>query len=140
MTKRLFLLITVIFSLIVVSCDKVYINGDLDGMWQLQKVEGIESIEYPKGIYYSFQRHMVQVGKYYSEGIPLRFIGNLDYHGDTITISGLRKFLEEEKTCTPQELEMFYLYNENVIFRIEKLSDEVLVLKGNDRLYTLHKW
>ena len=35
--KRLFI---ILFSaLMFVACDKVYINGDLDGMWQLQRVE-----------------------------------------------------------------------------------------------------
>jgi hypothetical protein len=60
--KKALTIIIAILSL--TACDKVYINGDLDGMWQLQQVEKEGNIEYPEGIYYSFQRHMAQVGKY----------------------------------------------------------------------------
>ena len=35
--KRLFIIL--FLALMFVACDKVYINGDLDGMWQLQRVE-----------------------------------------------------------------------------------------------------
>ncbi len=124
----------------LVSCDKVYINGDLDGMWQLQKVEKGDTVEHPQGIYYSFQRHMAQIGKYYDEGIPLRYLGNLYYSGDTLTMSGFRKFLEEEKECTAEELKMFYVFSDSATFIIEKLGDEVLIMKNGERRYSLRKW
>ena len=129
-----------IAALFFAACDKVYINGNLDGMWQLQKVELKESTEYPQGIYYSFQRHMAQVGRYYSEGVPLRFIGNLEYNGNRLTISGLRKFLEEEKLCTREELDMFYLYTDSVTFTIEKLDKEVLIMNNGEKRYLFEKW
>lgn len=122
------------------SCDKVYINGDLDGMWQLQRVETCDTTEYPQGIYYSFQRHMVQVGQYYSEGVPLRYLGELEYKKDSLTIGGFRKFLEEEKTATEDILATFYLYDKKSAFKIDRLDDEMLVLRSNRGLYTLRKW
>lgn len=136
--NRLFILITMLVALI--SCDKVYINGDLDGMWQLQRVEIGDTVEYPQGIYYSFQRHLVQVGKYYEEGMPLRYTGNLDYKGNTLTISNLRKFLEEEKPATEHELAIFHLYDTETVFNIEKLNDEMLILCNDKKRYVLKKW
>lgn len=137
--KRIILILSVITATLL-SCDKVYINGDLDGMWQLQKVEFSDSAAYPQDIYYSFQRHLVQVSENYEEGLPLRYIGDLDYTGDTLRISGFRKFLEEEIVAGMNELERFFLYDTVTVFKIEVLDDSQLTLRSNRALYTLKKW
>lgn len=139
MTKsRLFIFLMALVAL--ASCDKVYINGDLDGMWQLQRVETGDTTEYPQGIYYSFQRHMVQVGEYYENRLPERYIGNLDYKGGTLTISGLRKYLEVEKPCSATKLNALYLFSDSVTFTIEKLNKEILVMKNGEKRYLFEKW
>ncbi len=133
--------ICILFCIVLLSaCDKVYINGDLDGMWKLQQVERENTIHHPTDIYYSFQRHMVQIGRYYDEGLPLRFLGNMEYKDKTLTIGGFRKFLEEEHVCTPQELQQFYLYDETTVLTIEKLDDELLILYNDNNKYTFSKW
>lgn len=137
--KRIILILSVITATLQ-SCDKVYINGDLDGMWQLQKVEFSDSAAYPQDIYYSFQRHLVQVSENYEEGLPLRYIGDLDYTGDTLRISGFRKFLEEEIVAGMNELERFLLYDTVTVFKVEVLDDSQLTLRSNRALYTLKKW
>ncbi|MBR6691367.1 MAG: lipocalin-like domain-containing protein [Bacteroidaceae bacterium] len=137
--KRVILILSVITATFL-SCDKVYINGDLDGMWQLQKVEFSDSAAYPQDIYYSFQRHLVQVSENYEEGLPLRYIGDLDYTGDTLRISGFRKFLEEEIVAGMNELERFFLYDTVTVFKVEVLDDSQLTLRSNRALYTLKKW
>lgn len=137
--KRVILILSVITATLL-SCDKVYINGDLDGMWQLQKVEFSDSAAYPQDIYYSFQRHLVQVSENYEEGLPLRYIGDLDYTGDTLRISGFRKFLEEEIVAGMNELERFFLYDTVTVFKVEVLDDSQLTLRSNRALYTLKKW
>lgn len=137
--KRIILILSVITATLL-SCDKVYINGDLDGMWQLQKVEFSDSAAYPQDIYYSFQRHLVQVSENYEEGLPLRYIGDLDYTGDTLRISGFRKFLEEEIVAGMNELERFFLYDTVTVFKVEVLDDSQLTLRSNRALYTLKKW
>lgn len=137
--KRIILILSIITATLL-SCDKVYINGDLDGMWQLQKVEFSDSAAYPQDIYYSFQRHLVQVSENYEEGLPLRYIGDLDYTGDTLRISGFRKFLEEEIVAGMNELERFFLYDTVTVFKVEVLDDSQLTLRSNRALYTLKKW
>lgn len=128
------------FALALVACDKAYINGDLDGMWKVSQVEYNDSTCHPTDIYYSFQRHMTQISKHYEEEIPLRFIGNLTYRGDTMTMSGFRKYLEEDRVCTSEELKMFHLHSDSTIFTIEKLDDEILIMKNDAGKYTLRKW
>ena len=136
--KRLFI---ILFSaLMFVACDKVYINGDLDGMWQLQRVERGGEIAAPVDIYYSFQRHLTFVSKHYDEELPLRYLGNLHYSGDTVVMSGFRKFLEEEVVATADALSGFYLYSDSTVFVVERLDDETLVMRSSDGRYTLRRW
>ena len=134
-------IITILLCIVAMTaCDKAYINGDLDGMWKLQQVESGSSTHHPTDIYYSFQRHLTQISKHYEEKLPLRYLGNLYYHGDTIIMSGFRKFLEEENVASPDILEGFHLYNDSTVFIIEKLNDETLIMSSDDRRYTLRKW
>ncbi|MBQ5662983.1 MAG: lipocalin-like domain-containing protein [Bacteroidaceae bacterium] len=136
--RRFFLILLLVPML--VACDKVYINGDLDGMWQLQRVERGENTHTPSDIYYSFQRHLTFVSKHYDEKMPYRFLGNLSYYGDTIVMSGFRKFLEEEIIATPDILSAFYLYADTTLFVIESLNDDFLIMNSRDGRYTLRRW
>ena len=133
-------LLILFFAMMFVACDKVYINGKLDGMWQLQRVERAGEIHTPENIYYSFQRHLTFVSKHYDEELPLRLLGNLRYSGDTVVMSGFRKFLEEHIVATPQTLSGFYLYSDSTVFVIETLNDERLIMNSGDARYTLRKW
>ena len=136
--KRLFIIL--FLALMFVACDKVYINGDLDGMWQLQRVERGGEIAVPVDIYYSFQRHLTFVSKHYDEEMPLRYLGNLHYLGDTVVMSGFRKFLEEEVVATADALSGFYLYSDSTVFVVERLDDETLVMRSSYGRYTLRRW
>lgn len=136
--KRLFIIL--FLALMFVACDKVYINGDLDGMWQLQRVEHGGEIAAPVDIYYSFQRHLTFVSKHYDEEMPLRYLGNLHYSGDTVVMSGFRKFLEEEIVATADALSGFYLYSDSTVFVVERLDDETLVMRSSYGRYTLRRW
>ena len=136
--KRFFLILMLVPMF--VACDKVYINGELDGMWQLQCVERADGVEYPMDIYYSFQRHLTFVSKHYEEKQPLRFLGNLSYYSDTVTVSGFRKFLEEENVASLETLSDFYLYADTTIFVIERLDEDYLVMSSRDGKYSLRRW
>ena len=138
--KKLSLILSI--ALILASCDidKVYINGDLDGMWQLQQIESADTLIKPQGVYYSFQRHMAQVSKHYEEEIPLRFIANLDYSGKEISIYGMRRFLEEEKLPTKKELKILYLPSDSITFKILTIGKENLIMSCKDYTYSLRRW
>ena len=136
--KRFFIILFA--AMMFVACDKVYINGDLDGMWQLQRVERGDEVVAPVDIYYSFQRHLTFVSKHYDEEMPLRYLGNLHYSGDTVVMSGFRKFLEEDIVATADALAGFYLYSDSTVFVVERLDDEILVMRSGDGCYTLRRW
>ena len=122
------------------ACDKAFINGELDGMWILQQVEDGERVMQPENISYSFQRHMTFISEHYEEKMPTRYLGNLYYQGDTVTMSGFRKFLEEHIVATPEKLQEYYLYNDSTVFVIERLDEDMLIMKSENRRYTLRRW
>ena len=138
--KRLFAILSIAFILVSCDIDKVYINGDLDGMWQLQHIQSADTVIELQGVYYSFQRHMAQVSKHYEEKIPLRYIANLDYSGERISIYGMRRFLEEEKRPSQEELKILYLPSDSITFNILTLNKESLIMSHNDLTYSLRKW
>ena len=76
--KRNIHIFILLATIMLSACDNVYINGDLDGMWQLQKVENTEdnSVEYKQEIYYSFQRNLTFISKQNETDAPLRYLGN----------------------------------------------------------------
>ena len=126
------IIMAIICATVLAACDKVYINGDLDGMWKVCRVEYSDTIHCPTNIYYSFQRHMTQIGKYYEDEAPLRFIGHLTYSNNTITMSGFHIHLEE--------LKQFYLHSDSSVFAIEKLNEDELIMRNDKGKYTLRKW
>lgn len=125
------------------GCDKVYINGDLDGMWKLQKVEYNDTkTEYPQEIYYSFQRNLTFVSKQNETNSPLRYLGNLYYNekNKEIAINGFRNFPNEEYVATVDDLEQFKIFDTNTIFNILTLDKKQLIMECNNNRYYLTRW
>ena len=130
-----------ILSAMLLACDRIYINGDLDGMWQLQKVENSDTTIYPKDIYYSFQRNLTFVSRMNEKDWPVRYLGNLHYEmGKSITLDGFRHFPEEQYPATTAELEKCMIFGTEVRFDIEHIDNSVLVMDNNGYRYTLRKW
>lgn len=136
MKRTIFLLLTLAFT----ACDKVYINGELDGMWRLKSVQYPDSTAHPQQVFYSFQRHLSQIGKYYDEEQPTRFLGELDYNGKTLSMSNFHRFPLEEYPATLKMLAEFHLYSDSTSFTIITLNGETLIMQSDCGLYTLEKW
>jgi hypothetical protein len=137
MKKTILILVT---AMAFVACDKVYINGDLDGMWKLESVVYSDSTAMPDQIFYSFQRHLVQVSKHDGTELPKRFLGNLDYRGSTLSMSNFQRFPLEEYPATTEMLREFHLYSDSTAFNVITLDEEKLILENGERIYTLRKW
>ena len=116
MKKICILLIMLLTS--VTSCQKASINGDLDGMWQLMKIEyKDQTSKFPDQLYYSVQLHMVQLqgavmchGTFFHSGDSLRVIIRNHKAGD-VAAYGMNDTIQN--------------------FFIEKLSSEKMVLNSS---------
>ncbi len=142
--KKIIFLLTIIIAILTSCCDNVYVNGDLDGMWQLQSVEDRENQTtcYPKDIYYSFQRNLTFISRMNETDTPVRYIGNLYYNEEEkeIHINGLRKFPHEETVATKEMLQQFYIFETDVRFTIHSLNKKQLTMDYSKYRYTLRKW
>lgn len=137
MKKAILILVA---TLALSACDKVYINGDLDGMWRLESVVYPDSTSMPDQIFYSFQRHLVQVSKHDGTELPKRFLGSLDYRGTTLSMSNFQRFPLEEYPATTEMLKEFHLYSDSTAFNVITLDEERLILENGERIYSLRKW
>lgn len=142
--KRNIHIFILLATIMLSACDYVYINGDLDGMWQLQKVENTEdnSVEYKQEIYYSFQRNLTFISKQNETDAPLRYLGNLYYseQDNSVTINGLRKFPNEKYIATLDDLKQFMIFDTNTTFNILKLDNEQLIMEYKNYRYYLKRW
>lgn len=142
--KRNIHIFILLATIMLSACDYVYINGDLDGMWQLQKVENTEdnSVEYKQEIYYSFQRNLTFISKQNETDAPLRYLGNLYYseQDNSVTINGLRKFPNEKYIATLDDLKQFMIFDTNTTFNILKLDNEQLIMEYKSYRYYLKRW
>ena len=137
MKKVLYILISIA---LLTACDKVYINGELDGMWRLEKVVYPDSTVHPNQIFYSFQRHMTQVSEHNDSTLPKRFLGNLYYDGTTLSMSHFYVFPLESYPATINMLKRFHLYSDSTVFQVQSLDKEWLIMKNGERTYALRKW
>lgn len=126
---------------LVMSCEKIFINGDLDGMWRLQSVEDENIVVYPDSIFYTFQRHLVMMGIYSETELPKNwYMGYFFYDGDSITMNNFYRYPGTDGICVPEELKNLHIYDTIVGFKVEHLDDKVLVLSESDRKYSFRKW
>ena len=134
----------ILLTTMLSACDKVYINGDLDGMWQLQKVENSEdnTAKYKQNIYYSFQRNLTFISKQNETDVPLRYLGNLYYseQDKSVTINGLRNFPNEKYIATLDDLKQFMIFDINTTFKILELDNEQLIMEHKNYRYYLKRW
>ena len=139
MIKKLFVIFIILLTLS--ACDKAFVNGDLDGMWRLERVtcDGMEFC--PERIYYSFQRHIVMFGRYYEEGMPFLYMGNFVHESGKITMSGFKEYPGSADICDEGALNSFFIFNvSGEVFDVERLDKDNMVLSTTDRVYYFRKW
>lgn len=127
--------------LLALSCEKIFINGNLDGMWRLQSVENESSTVYPDSIFYTFQRHLVMMGIYSETELPKNwYMGCFKYENDSIIMNNFYRYPGTDGIRVPEELKNLHIYDTIVGFKVERLDDKVLVLSDADRRYSFRKW
>ena len=94
------------------SCEKIFINGNLDGMWRLESVEKGNEVINPESIFYSFQRHLVMMGVYSETKHPENYyMGCFVYENDSIVMDNFYRYPGMSGDCVPKELENLYIYD-----------------------------
>lgn len=132
----------------VVSCESYLINGDLDGFWQAQTIEKLETSEIThcnNEVFYAFQRHLVQltqIGPSHVMGqMGARYHANFDWANDSISIGDFHEYdLYGSKKQVPlSELKKFGIFQNHTTFHIE-LSKNRLTLTSDSARIVFRKY
>ena len=126
---------------LLLSCERIFINGELDGMWRLRRVDNGVVVEHPDSIFYTFQRHRVMMGIYSETEHPKNwYMGCFEYDGDSILMNNFYRYPGTDGIRVPKELENLYIYDTIAKFKVEHLSNDMLLLSSSDVEYTFEKW
>lgn len=127
--------------LLLLSCERIFINGELDGMWRLRRVDNGVVVEHPDSIFYTFQRHLVMLGIYSETEHPRNwYMGCFEYDGDSIVMNNFYRYPGTDGIRVPKELENLYIYDTIAKFKVEHLNNDMLLLSSSDVEYTFEKW
>lgn len=136
-----------VLGLTFCSCESYLINGDLDGLWQVQTVEHLETgnvTECNNEYFYAFQRHIVQLTKHVSYGmggLESQYHAGFEWGQDSIEMGDFRVYdLYGCKQKAPaSELKNFGLYHDYTTFHMQ-LSKQKLILTSDSARIVLRKY
>lgn len=140
MKKRDGVILSLLF--IVTACDKVPINGNLDGMWQLMAVQdnatGSASDVKSSRLYYSFQLHLVELGN-------AEFYAHFSHRNDSIVMYDWCYGNSDDnsvnvKMTDATALNKFGLYELRDSFKVEVLTSEKMQLRSRKATLNLRKF
>ena len=113
-------IIAVLLILIVSACGKTPINGDLDGRWQIMKIEYASGEEEtPERAYYSVALHTINLMQV---GVTSQ-TGNMEYTGDSLFV--------EMAVSKIEDLLPFGMNDTKQRFGVKELTSKHLVLQSD---------
>ncbi|WP_309568344.1 lipocalin-like domain-containing protein [Parabacteroides faecis] len=113
-------IIAVLLILIVSACGKTPINGDLDGRWQIMKIEYASGEEEtPERAYYSVALHTINLMQV---GVTSQ-TGNMEYTGDSLFV--------EMPVSKIEDLLPFGMNGTEQRFGVKELTSKHLVLQSD---------
>lgn len=135
--KRIILSLLLVCSMFI-SCDKMPMNGDLDGMWKIVEIEhnGIVQNTEDDDLYMSIQLKLFQLST-----IPLNYVYGYFEHKDNkihfwqFSYYSNNESTADDNTRIPESdkefLKKWGYYSLDETFEVEKLNRNELILKSN---------
>ena len=136
----------IVALLLMAACDKVPINGDLDGMWQLMSIETPEGKvdAKPRRVYMSVQLHLTQWNNLLANRT---FFARFTHRGDSIRFYDFVKSSGHNSLITPADvatenglLNEWGIHSVDASYHIDRLTDSSLILHDNDTILTFRKF
>lgn len=147
--KSLRSLLTVVLLATTVCCDKVPINGPLDGQWQLMSIETPEGTRQTKAnrTYLCFQLHLTQWFRPGKANIYAHFThkGDSIHFFDFAHASAQRQEGDNDEWVTPTEManglmDDWGVHSTDITFHVGELNRSRLVLECADTVLTFRKF
>ena len=115
--------------MLVISCSKVPINGDLDGMWKMTSMEWSDgTTTSPERIFFSFELDCIQVTNKGNNSCS--YIGLMNKNDNTIRVDKFKDSSGEIKKA--ECLKQFGILETPTEFNIEKINHSKLIIKSKD--------
>ena len=138
------IILIMLLTVLLHSCENVFHNDELDFMWRLDSVEYIDGVdlngkacsqESPEGVWFSFARDLVRVE---DKNSGFCVIGVLTDHGGQLTFDFT--MYDEEKWGTEYGLKQIGIESKVTSFNVTKLKGKELVLTGTKTILRFTKW
>ena len=150
MQRRIYNILVFTIVIAFTACDSYLINGELDGIWQLQTIErnNPDTIISNEGdLFYSFQRHTILIGDYNNPNENVGQLKSEQYDclferiGDIIMMEEFQLYYQrEDQPYDTTRLKRFGLYEKKNTFHIEELTIKRLVLRSDSALLTMRRY
>lgn len=148
--KRLYIALIGLVLLALTACDKMPINGDLDGFWQLMTIQTPDGVRDVKAnrVYTSFQLHLTQWDDMAGGRI---FFSHFTHTSDSIIFFDIAHASnhavndDQDTWVTPQEMheglfDCWGIHSINPRFRVLKLNGTALELQQADTILVYRKF
>jgi len=141
--KKIFILFAAVLTITLVGCTlDTSNNGDLDGNWQLMRVDTIGGGTTDTKnwqIFYAIQFRLLDISAYsYPAGGSGGFIFHFDYTADSLKLS--TAVTDGSEMYDLKSLELFGLTELNEHFKIQLLNSNNLVLESKKLKLTFRKF
>lgn len=148
MHNRPLLSLSTLLVFLLTGCDKVPMNGDLDGLWQLTTVQTGQNVRDVKSdhAYLSFQLHLTQW-----DHVGTRYFAPFTHEGDSIFFHNFyhdslhRSKADDNEKVTPEEMrdgamDAWGIHSLNAHYRVRQLNGEALILEKADTTLFFRKF
>lgn len=125
--------LSTLLMLMIFSCQKSPINGDLDGQWQVMSITPEqEDTPIHERLYYCFNLHVCNLTFY--GGIFTS--GNMQFNGKTLYLD----FPYATSELSVRTLRQYGINSNPVTFTVEHLDKKSLIIKHGDTTVTMRKF
>ncbi len=127
--------------LLISSCGKLPMNGQLDGMWQLMSIASAtgEEIDTKKQqLYYNVQLELLALQR----GGSVEYLGRFVHTSDSLIVSDFRVHISGDNStqAVPGDLAPWGIEGISARFGIEKLDGDKMVLRSGKALLSFRKF
>ncbi len=137
-----------IFIMCLFSCDKVPMNGDLDGMWKLTSIQVLSDVRDTRepATFMCIQLHLTEWRRERAQ-----YFSHFTHEGDSLFFYDFahaslhRSQADDNKWITAAEMESgqmdaWGIHNLDARYKVRELDGEALVLQKNDTILFFKKF
>lgn len=80
------------------------------------------------------------LGEYYDEEFPDYYMAEFDYTDSIITMTKFYKYPGRDDICDMEELKEYYIFSDTMVFVVDYMNSERLLMHTEERDYFFEKW